>query len=243
MSKGGWSLLWFEGSMEWLRRCMGLECPIASRYWMIESFMYFQELVSWVWRKAIQSSYLPKGGRCYVQLGLISKIRLIKVPQEYSLTESSELPMIDWICLFVHTLWQTLFIVLNYDIASLVISSLWEPFFVIETLTRSNYKEERRDIKLAFDLKDLDMCYWRLSFLHLLMIFLAGVDKWERSNNLSLTVMKRTISKTIFGGEFSEVVEQQFKELAIPVTNYYAWIGKEVKAKPRRGWPCDRKKE
>lgn len=52
-----------------------------------------------------------------MHFGLLSGIRLIKVPQAYSQVESGQLAMIDWISLFFHTWHVTLYIVLNYAIA------------------------------------------------------------------------------------------------------------------------------
>lgn len=48
-----------------------------------------------------------------------------KALQAYSRVEPSQLSMVDWIFLIVHTVYVILFIVLSYDIAS---TSLFQPF-------------------------------------------------------------------------------------------------------------------
>lgn len=132
--------------------------------------------------------------------------------------ESSELSMIDWILI--------LYIVLNCVIAPLVCSAFLSPLSAIETLTgSSNYKKWRQDMEFALGLMDLDMCILEdkpiASSDERLSDIKSRLEKWERSNRISLMIIQRSISETICGAfssydtvkEFLDAIGQKFKNL------------------------------
>lgn len=92
---------------------------------------------------------------------------------------------------------------LNCPLLSLIFSALASHLSVIETLTWSNYKKWKRDVKLALSLLDQNICLSEVkpSASNDDIFSKASFDKWERSNILSLMANNKwTISETIFGG-------------------------------------------
>ncbi|XP_042423538.1 uncharacterized protein LOC122011193 [Zingiber officinale] len=93
----------------------------------------------------------------------------------------------------------------------------------IETLTGSNFKEWNEQIRLVLGVMDLDYAFWVNKPTPLSDTSTqdekSAYEKWERSNRLSLMIMKGSISSDIRGGmpdfenakDFLDSIEEQFQ--------------------------------
>ncbi|XP_042423536.1 uncharacterized protein LOC122011190 [Zingiber officinale] len=93
----------------------------------------------------------------------------------------------------------------------------------IETLTGSNFKEWNEQIRLVLGVMDLDYALWVDKPTPLSDTSTpdekSAYEKWERSNRLSLMIMKGSISSDIRGGmpdfenakDFLDSIEEQFQ--------------------------------